>query len=410
MRSIEYENVLRNMNKPVACVLGSYITGLGVIRSLGRRGIPIIGLDNDPRQIGFFSRYCIGVACPHPKNNEKEYVDFLMTLGEKLHERGVLIPTTDKEIPAILKNRGKLEKYYRFPMARLEVTEKILNKISFYKTLEKLDIPFPKTYFPNNVSEVKEISNEIRYPCIVKPAYSSYFKIDFQTKLFLTENREKLIRCYERARAKNHEVMVQEIIPGEASNMYGFNAYFDQRFKSKGIFMYRRIREWPHMFGNGCLIESVTVPELKDIITPLIKSIRYYGIVDAEFKKDPRDDMFKLLEINARPWMENSLPTRCGINLSYMAYMDAIGKDVENANMGREGVKWLFIFDDIMSARKNMAKGKLTVYEWIKSFHGEKEYAIFTWNDPLPFLVFLIKSCYTVLKYFLKRSNHGISE
>jgi len=95
--------------------------------------------------------------------------------------------------------------------------------------------------------------------------------------------------------------------------------------------MYRRIREWPHCYGNGCMIESIVEPELEEITTKLVKKIGYHGIVDAEFKKDLKDNKFKIIEINPRCWMQNGFPTSCGINFPYMAYMDAIGKKFETA-------------------------------------------------------------------------------
>ena len=131
--------------------------------------------------------------------------------------------------------------------------------------------------------------------------------------------------------------------------------------------MYRRIREWPPVSGNGVLIENVVIPELEKIISTFVKNINYYGIVDAEFKKDPRNGKFNLLEINPRCWMQISFPFKCGVNLPYIAYLDALGKDVEQFILNKEQVKWLFIFQDIPSSLRCMANGDLTLRKWIRS-------------------------------------------
>ena len=197
--------------------------------------------------------------------------------------------------------------------------------------------------------------------------------------------------------------MIQEIIPGDAKYVYGFNAYYDKSSSPKGVFMYRRIREWPHGFGNGCFIESVIIPEMEEIINPFIKKINYYGIVDAEFKKNPLNNKLKLIEINSRSWMQNSLSARCGVNLSHIAYMDAIGKDVKKVVNKRKHVKWLFMLEDAYSSLKNISQDMLTLQEWVRSYKGKKEYAIFACDDPLPFFALYAKVIYSIFPYLLKR-------
>jgi len=198
-------------------------------------------------------------------------------------------------------------------------------------------------------------------------------------------------------------VIIQEIVPGGAKNMYGLNAYYDKVGNPNGIFMYRRIREWPHDFGNGCAIESVYVPELEEIIDPVIKKINYRGIVDAEFKKDSRDGKFKLIEINARCWMQIGLPARCGVNIPYIAYKDAIGKNVEKAIYNKKHVKWFYMYEDILSSLKSMLKSEFSFHEWTDSFRGEKEYAIFARDDLLSCPVFYAYRPIFLLQQFFQR-------
>jgi len=385
---------------PIAFVLGRYLTtGLGVTRCLARQKIPVVWLSSNPNQIGFQSKYCIGINCPHPKNNEKEYVDFLLKLGESLSSKGVLFPNGDMEAITILNHKKKLEQFFHIPMSNLDVTQFLIDKKKFHETLHKLGVSQPLTFFPQNYDELRSISNNINYPCMVKPVHSEDFRFIFKTKSFKANSIKELIEGYNKSIAKNQEVIIQEIIPGDASRMHGLNAYYDKTGKPNGIFMYRRIQEWPHDFGNGCLIESVKVPELEEIVTPFIKKIGYHGIVDAEFKKDPRDNKFKLIEINARCWMQVSLPARCGSNIPYIAYMDMLDKSIVGLKPYKEHVKWLFSIECIQSSLKSMLKGDFSFRKWVDSFKGEKEYAIFAYDDPLPFFVMLVDLIYGARYY-----------
>lgn len=395
MRCKNCNKVLKNIDAPIAFVLGRYLTtGLGVTRCFGRQGIPVVWFSSNSNQIGFHSKYCIGVPCPNPKYDEKNYIDNLVSAGELLYSKGILFPTGDIEVKIILKHRKKLERYFHIPMSDSSVAELLLDKKKFHKTLEKLEISQPLTFFPKDNTELKSISNDLHYPCIVKPVHSEDFRFTFRTKSFKANSSKELVEGYNKSIEKNQEVIVQEIIPGDANCMHGLNAYYDKTSMPNGVFMYRRIREWPHDFGNGCLIESVRVPELEEIINSFIKKIGYHGIIDAEFKKDPRDSKFKLIEINARCWMQVSLTARCGINIPYIAYMDMLNKNIGTITSYKEGIKWIYSIEDFQSSVKSMLKGNFSFRKWIDSFKGEKEYAIFASDDPLPFFVLIADLTY----------------
>ena len=393
MKITNYEKVLKKINEPIAFVLGSYLTtGLGVVRSLARQNIPVVWLDSNTRQLGFFSKYCYGILCHNLKKDEEKYIDFLLNIGEKLNHKGILFSTGDIETLAILKKRALLEKYFLIPMSNLATSEIFLNKRLFYKSLKKQGISHPLTYFPVDTNEVKSISRQINYPCIVKPSYSGYFRSEFHKKFFIAKSSNELVSFYENAISRNHDVIIQELIAGNATDMYGFNAYYNKNFEHTGAIMYRRIREWPHCFGNGCFIENVDVPEIEKTINSFVKKIGYNGIIDAEFRKDPKDGKFKLIEVNARCWMQVSLSTRCSVNIPYMAYLDACGKKVEKLKSSKENVKWIFMYYDFISALKSILKGKLSVYTWIKSLSGKKEYAVYAKDDLLPFILLYLNT------------------
>jgi predicted ATP-grasp superfamily ATP-dependent carboligase len=385
-----------NSEKPIAFVLGKYITtGLGIVRSLGKMNIPVVWIDSNMNQIGFTSKYCKGLVCPSSRYESKKYIDFLINIGKKLNQKGVLFPIDDISLFLILKYKSELTKHFNFTITDLKITEKLLNKKLFFKILEEFKIDHPKTIFTDDSNKIEKIIDKIQYPCILKPIYSAPFFQDFNKKLFQVTSKEDLIKNFNLAKSKNHNVIIQEIIPGEANNMYGFNAYFDETIRPIGSFIYKRIREWPHKFGNGCYIEKVDNDEIEKIIIPLIKKIKYNGIIDAELKFDPRDKKFKLIEINPRCWMQVSFPTRYGINIPFIAYMDTLGKKQQEIKKQNEEIKYLHFYEDFNSALKSIKQGKLTYREWLKSYKSKKEHSIFSWDDPLPNFVCMVKLCFT---------------
>ncbi len=361
-------------------------------------------LDIKKNQAAFYSKYTKGFICPHPKYDESAYIDFLICLGAQLPEKGVLIPTGDTETLALLRHRSQLESYYHFTMDAYEKVNLFINKKLFYQYLEKHDIPHPKTFFPHDESDVKAASVEISYPCIVKPVYPTYFRFDFNTKLFIASSPQQLLSLYTKAHEKNHEIMLQEIIPGEADTMFGFNAYYDHHGTPHGMFVYQRIREWPLGFGNGCYIRHADEPILEHMTTSLIRKIDFYGIVDAEFKRDPRDGLFKFIEVNPRVWMQNVFPSRYGCNLPYMAYLDAVKKPLpENPLFVQNyAVKWVYFLEDMQSIQAQMRDRSIRLRTIVPAYNLRNEFALFAWDDPLPFFILGCKSISTLFSTLLR--------
>ena len=121
--------------------------------------------------------------------------------------------------------------------------------------------------------------------------------------------------------------------------------------------------------------------------------------MEAEFKKDPRDDFFKLLEINARSWRQNSLPTKCGINIALIAYLDSIGKEIHYTEDYKAGTKWLYFRNDLRSCIKT--SGDMTMKDWLVSLNGVRDWPFFAVDDLKPWIISNLKDVRAVTRAFL---------
>jgi predicted ATP-grasp superfamily ATP-dependent carboligase len=62
-----------------AIILGGYINALGVARSLGSMGVPVIMVHYDVRDMGHVSKYIKdSIIAPHPESEEAQFIDLLM--------------------------------------------------------------------------------------------------------------------------------------------------------------------------------------------------------------------------------------------------------------------------------------------------------------------------------------------
>jgi predicted ATP-grasp superfamily ATP-dependent carboligase len=218
-------------------------------------------------------------------------------------------------------------------------------------------------------------------------------------KAYRANDLQELIHLYEMMAAiiDASEILVQELIPGRAENLFSFVGFFRDGVPVAG-FSARRPRQHPMEFGRASTyVEVVNVPELETLATQLLKGIAYSGLAEVEFMYDPKHARFELLEVNPRIWGWHSIAIRAGLDLPYLAYADAVGRKVDVGPV-RDNVKWVRLVTDIPTAVSEIIGGRLTVRQYLASVSGDTEFAVLSLSDPLPFLVDLLLAPYNYIK------------
>jgi predicted ATP-grasp superfamily ATP-dependent carboligase len=116
---------------------------------------------------------------------------------------------------------------------------------------------------------------------------------------------------------------------------------------------------------------------------------RYRGIFSAEFKKDPRDGVFRLLEVNARAWKFVDFAAACGVDVCHMAYRDALGLPVEPVPSYRIGATCVDAYFDRPACAAARRGGELSLLGWARFWAGARP-VTFAWDDPGPAIAWLI--------------------
>ncbi len=368
-----------------AIILGMTANGLSIARSLGRKGITVIGIDSDKKQLGMFSRYCKKIIYPNVIQQEKDFIEFLIRLGQKLSNKAILYVTSDEYIAAVSKNREELSYYFKFSLPDAWIIETFLNKSKSYPFAQQHGLHCPQTYFVNNYTELEKIAGNIKFPCILKPLFSHLWRIKFAAKKVIrVESTKDLIDTHSQLNEEGLSVMIQEIIPGKDDQFYIYEGYFNNNHQPLGIFTKRKVRQYPIHYGIGSFHRSERNEEVMNIGTQFLSKIGYCGFVGIEFKRDNRDGKLKFMEINLRTLMSGELPVASGVNLPYIYYKDLCGEKVQKVDSFREGVKLVDLELDIASFFKYKKLKEITFLQWIKSFRGKIVEAYFAWDDLLP--------------------------
>ncbi len=367
---------------------GDAVTALGVMRNLARNGIDVYYV-TDRKDEAVFSRYCKrAFVVPKIQDDISTLSGFLNTFQKRVYFGAVAFPGSDLFALNLSSLTKEIGGAFELVLPGIEILETLVNKKKFYRSLDEHGISHPRTYFPRNLADINEIGRSCSYPVCVKPSISPLFAREFRKKGFVATSGEELRKYCQLALERKIDFVVQEIVPGTFTDF--ICGYLNEAANRRGIFAYRGLRHWPLGFGNSVFAESIPLSSVRSIAkvaVDYLRSIRYHGLFDAEFKSDPRGDDYKFLEVNARCWWQNSLPTRCGINLVLMAYLDKIGEKISFPDSYQVGCRWIHFLNDFRSAGQMLRDGKMTVPEWVSSLYGPNEWAFFSADDVLPSLL-----------------------
>src|SRR5690606_33036348 len=116
-------------------------------------------------------------------------------------------------------------------------------------------------------------------------------------------------------------------------------------------------------FGyTSTFVEVVDEPDIAGISRRLLGSIGFTGLVEIEFKRDPRNGVLKLLDVNPRPWAWFGLASACGVDLGAMLWQKVTGQPVDAASAS-DGAAWMYLPRDLAAVATLIGKRRLTPRE-----------------------------------------------
>jgi D-aspartate ligase len=381
-----------------AVAVGGDYQALGIVRSLGRQGIPVCVVD-DELSISRYSRYSTKFVKLADLRGERVAVDSLIEIGKRLGLHGwVLYPTREELVAAFSRNRTELSELFRVPTPEWDSVRWAWDKRNTYNLAHDLGIPVPVTHYPQSIEELSELDS-LTPPFAIKPAIKEHFLYATKAKAWRADSHSQLKDLFKKASelVNPGEIMVQELIPGGGTQQFSYCAFFREG-QAVGKMVARRRRQHPLEFGRASTyVETMDIPILEELSERFLRKIDYYGLVELEYKLDPRDARYKLLDVNARSWGYHSLGVSAGVDFSYMLYADQIGMPV-TACKGKPGVGWVRTTTDIPAAFCALAAGDIDLRSYLRSLRNCSADAVFSVEDPLPGLAEILLIPYLAIK------------
>ncbi len=368
-------------------------TGLSVARSLGSRGIPVYGIDPHGIAIGHFSKYVR--SCPRLSRRpfDRRLAELLAEFAQQQIAKPVLFCGGDPSLEFVAEFHDTLRPHFLMPDSlRREISGMFVNKITFYERCQSLGIKLPVTFFPQDADEVRQISRELTYPAIIKPAYSHLWSRILQGKKVLQVNSaDELVRTYDAycTDEKRREITVQEVIVGPEANIAVFTGYFDRDYQLISAFTGRKLRQYPPFFGTAAYVESHWMPEIVDLSRQAIQALRYHGIGGTEYKYDERRKEWLLIEISPRVDLWEAIARPAGVDVIYDCYLDLIGRrPTVNVGGQRDGVRWQYFVRDTVTVLRYLQHRWLPARKLLNYLDPRKEFAIIDLEDPVLLMMY----------------------
>jgi predicted ATP-grasp superfamily ATP-dependent carboligase len=278
----------------------------------------------------------------------------------------------------------------RFPtsVSRREVLETLIDKWQLARVLADLHLPHPRTVALDSSTDVADIPDSALEHGFIKPRDSARFFQQFGVKAFHVSSREDLATKLAETTRRDLAVELQEYVPGPARNHFYVEGFIDRGGRVRAVFTRQRLRMSPPDFGNSTLFKSVlpsVIPDAVETVTTLLTHLNFRGIFSVELKRDERDGICRLIEVNARPWWYVEFAGQCGVNVISMYVADALDKPVPSVDSFRVGKACVYPYYDYFACRAMRRSRELSMLDWAKSWLTATQ-PVFRSNDPLPAL------------------------
>ncbi len=371
-----------------AVVLGAEVNGIAVIRSLGRLGVPCGLVHATPRaDFAHNSKY---LACSEviPGDADDAAVDAaIRRISAKVGgEPVVVIPTTDRFSQFLSRNRDSLGLHFVVCNPDGGLCDTFLDKWKTAELCRKHGILIPLTACPQTAAELADVAAGMTYPVIVKPRYT--FATGFPGKNAVFQDANGLTAFLVDGSLLGRCV-VQQIVRSGDGDILVTATYSSAARQVQAIYSGRKLRQYLPDYGATCFGISECNSALEAATRRFLDDIGYRGFAALEFARSRDDGKAYFLELNTRTYYHNQLFADAGIDLTQVAFLDAIGHDFRSALSPleqRDGLIWLDFRRDFLSMRIKRRQGRITLTSWLLSILKARSFAYWSPRDPHPFV------------------------
>lgn len=280
-------------------------SSLAVMRSLSRRGVHIVGVGTHRGVPALASRHCHeSQVVPDPNDDVDGYADALLALAER-EDVGTIFPLWDADAYVLSNRRDAFAAQVGAPWPDRTVMRRALDRYRLVQRANDVNVPTPETALLSEFDGWDE-----RY--VIKPRYNVYvdggrtwrhdprsFEAGVQPDV---ESEMATMR---------HEPIAQRYVP--QGGEFGYFALYDDG-SPVAQFQHRRIRSYTYDGGASVYRKSFHDPALASAGRRVLDALDWHGPAMVEFRRNPLDGTYRLLEVNPRFWGSLTLALVAGVD------------------------------------------------------------------------------------------------
>lgn len=270
-------------------------------------------------------------------NEDPGFIENMTKIAKRyknLNKKAILIACGDGYVELVSKHKSFLQKSFVVPDIDYTLVQKLISKEAFYKIADQYQLPHPATKIITKADYQNGVANiEVPYdfPVALKPSDAvEWLEIKFagRKKAFRIKSRAEfddiVAKIYDNGYTA--DLILQDFIPGDDSNMRTLNCYVDQHHQVKLMCLGHPLLEdpTPADIGNYVAILPEYNQKVYQQIQHFLEAIHYTGYCNFDMKYDRRDKTFKLFEINLRQGRSSFFVTLNGYNLAQYPVEDYI--------------------------------------------------------------------------------------
>jgi D-aspartate ligase len=397
---------------PPAVVASVFQTGLNLIRDLEQKGIRVIGVDCNPDNPGFRSRYGRSFLCPNPDSDPDNWLAFMLSLADAVGEKPVLIAASDLFVSAIGRHAQSLRERFTFSVTGCTLQAALASKETQYALAREYELPSPLAAYIQSVEDLTQFCDHARFPALLKPRHQREWQAlpgdnPFRAHKTVSANtREELMAHYAKVSAWVPDAVVQEEIVGPDSAKYCYLSVYATDGHRIGACVVRELRAYPLLYGCATLVEPVVDEEIDRVCNHFLLSLGYVGICEIELKRDSRDGKLLLIEVNPRFSGTGDCAKYTGVETGFFHYLDLIGQTPAPVVPTRFDFRHIMLCADLAAFPRYLEQGQMGWMDWIRSLNYPMKYFDFDVSDFSNARVTAVKAARVLLGGLMRRGDH----
>ncbi len=256
----------------------------------------------------------------------------------------VLLPFGLDACHAVARHADRLAPHVGFaapPYGRFALAN---DKLATARHCAAIGVPVPRVFSGVGEADLDAVCRAARFPVVVKARSGS----GVSEALRYAEGPEALRRIHGamversgRAGVRDFSApLIQEFVPGHIHDACTVS------WRGEVVAALTQVRQVmsPIYGGVGAINRTTDAPALRRRAIEVLESLDWHGPAQVEFKYDPRDRTYKLIEINPKLW--GTLPLSIAAGLSFPALIRdlVLGRPVRRFPPYRVGLRFGFLF------------------------------------------------------------------